>query len=38
MFVALAGSELPLGTGTTTAPSPPVPSDDHFLSPTFVQT
>ena len=38
MFVALAGAELSLGTGTTTAPSPPVPSDDLFLSPTFVQT
>jgi hypothetical protein len=38
MFVALAGTELSLGTGTTTAPSPPVPSDDLFLSPTFVQT
>ena len=38
MFIALAGSDLPLGTGTTTAPSPPVPSDDMFLSPTFVQT
>ena len=38
MFIALAGSELSLGTGTTTAPSPPVPSDDLFLSPTFVQT
>jgi hypothetical protein len=38
MFVALAGAELSLGTGTTPAPSPPVPSDDLFLSPTFVQT
>ena len=38
MFIALAGAELPLGTGTTTAPSPPVPSDDLFLSPSFVQT
>ena len=38
MFVALAGSELSLGTGNTTAPQPPVPSDDLFLSPTFVQT
>ncbi len=38
MFIALAGAELSLGTGTTTAPSPPVPSDDLFLSPTFVQT
>jgi hypothetical protein len=38
MFLALAGAELPLGTGTTTAPSPPIPSDDFFLSPTFVQT
>jgi hypothetical protein len=36
MFVALAGSELNLGTGTTTAPTPPVPSDDHFLAPAFV--
>jgi hypothetical protein len=38
MFIALAGAELSLGTGTTPAPSPPVPSDDFFLSPTFVQT
>jgi hypothetical protein len=40
MFVALAGAELSesLGTGTTRAPSPQVPSDDVFLSPTFVQT
>jgi hypothetical protein len=38
MFVALAGSELPLETGTTTAPSPPVPLDDLFLSPMYVQT
>jgi len=38
MFIALAGAELPLGTGTTAAPSPPVPSDDLFLSPSFVQT
>jgi hypothetical protein len=38
MFVALAGSELALGTGTTPAPPPPVPSDDHFLAPAFVQT
>ena len=38
MFIALAGSELSLGTGNTTAPQPPVPSDDLFLSPTFVQT
>jgi hypothetical protein len=37
MFVALAGSELALGTGSTTAPTPPTPSDDLFLSPTFVQ-
>ena len=37
MFVPLAGSELTLGTGTTTAPSPPAPSDDQFLSPAFVQ-
>ena len=37
MFIALAGSELSLGTGTTTAPAPPVPSNDLFLSPTFVQ-
>ncbi len=36
MFVALAGAELALGTGMTTAPSPPVPSNDFFLSPTFV--
>ena len=37
MFVALAGSELDLGTGTTAAPTPPVPSADHFLAPAFVQ-
>jgi hypothetical protein len=37
MLVALAGAELALGTGTTTAPSPPVPSNDFFLSPTFVK-
>ena len=37
MFVALAGAELTLGTGATTAPAPPVPSDDLFLSPAFVQ-
>ena len=33
----LAGAELPLGTGTRAAPSQPVPSDDFFLSPSFVQ-
>jgi hypothetical protein len=38
IIVALAGSELALGTGTTPAPPPPVPSDDHFLAPAFVQT
>jgi hypothetical protein len=38
MFVALAESELCLGTGTTAAPTQPVPSDDHFLAPAFVQT
>ncbi len=38
MFIALAGAKLSLGTGTTPAPSPPVPSDDLFLSQTFVQT
>jgi hypothetical protein len=38
MFVALAGTELPLGTGTTIAPSLQDPSDDHFLALTFVQT
>jgi hypothetical protein len=37
MFVPLAGSELTLGTGTTTAPSPPTPFHDQLLSPTFVQ-
>jgi hypothetical protein len=37
MFVPLAGSELTLGTGMTTAPSPPAPSDDQILSPAFVQ-
>ena len=37
MFVALAGAELTLGTGATPAPAPPVPSDDLFLSPAFVQ-
>ena len=38
MLVTLAGTELHLGTGTTTAPTPPVPADDLFLSPTFVHT
>ena len=38
MFIALAGAELLLGTGATTAPPPPTPSDDLFLSPTFVRT
>jgi hypothetical protein len=38
IFVALAGVGLSLGTGTTTAPSRPVPSIDLVLSPTFVQT
>ena len=38
MFVALKGAELSLGTGTTMAPPPPVPSEDFFLSPTFVHT
>ena len=38
MFIALAGSDLLLGTGTTPAPQPPSPSADLFLSPTFVQT
>jgi len=38
MFVALAGSRLDLGTGATAAPTPPVPSDDHFLAPAFVRT
>jgi hypothetical protein len=37
MFVALAGAALCLGTGTTAAPLPPVPSDDLFLSPGFVR-
>ena len=37
MFVALAGVELSLGTGATTTPAPPVPSDDLFLSPAIVQ-
>ena len=36
MFVVLAGAELTLGTGVTTAPAPTVPSDDLFLSPAFV--
>jgi hypothetical protein len=36
MFVALAGLELELGTGTTTAPTPPVLSDAHFLASAFV--
>ena len=35
--IALAGAELPLGYGSTAAPSQPVPSDDLFLSPYFVQ-
>jgi hypothetical protein len=39
MFVALAGLELELGTVTTTAPTPQVPLDAHFLAlaPAFVQ-
>ena len=37
MFVVLAGTELTLGTEATTAPAPPVPCDDLFLSPAFVQ-
>ena len=37
MFVALTGAELLLGTGTTAAPTPPTPSVDHFLAPSFVQ-
>ena len=37
MFVVLAGAELTLGTGATTAPAPPVPSENLFLSPAFVQ-
>ncbi len=37
MFVALTGAELSLGTGTTTAPSPLVPSNEFFLSPPFVK-
>jgi hypothetical protein len=38
MFVALSGSELALGTGTTPAPPPPVSCDDYVLAPAFVQT
>ena len=38
MFVALAGSEVPLGTGMAMAPPPLVLSNDLLLSPTFVQT
>ena len=37
MFVALTGAERALGTGATLAPTPPVPSDNHFHSPAFVQ-
>ena len=37
MFVALTGAELHLETGTTAAPTPPTPSIDKFLSPSFVQ-
>jgi hypothetical protein len=37
IFVALVGAELSLGTGTTTALLPPVPSDEIFLSLKFVQ-
>jgi hypothetical protein len=37
MFVALEGSELALGTGTTPAPPQQVPIN-HFLAPAFVQT
>ncbi len=38
MFVALAGSALDLGTGTTTAPTAPALSVDHFLAPAFEQS
>ncbi len=38
MFVALAGSELHLGMGITTAPTQLAPSADHFLAPTSVQS
>ena len=34
MIIVLTGSELQLGIGPTRAPSPPVPSDCLFLSPT----
>ena len=32
MFTALAGAQPPLGTGATTAPPPPAPSDDFLLA------
>ena len=35
--MSLAGSESHLEPGTTAAPTPPAPSDDHFLAPTFVR-
>ena len=38
MFVALAGSQLDLRTGTTVAATQHVPADDHFLAPTVVRT
>ena len=37
MFGTLAGSELPLSSGTTQAPQP-LPSNDLVLPPTFVQS
>ena len=38
MFVALADAELPLATGKTRAPTPPLPTDSFFLAPDFVQS
>ncbi len=38
MLFALVCLELSLGTGMMRAPSPPVPSEDFFLSLTFVQS
>ena len=38
MFIAMAGVQLALSTGTTRAPTPVDHPDAHFLAPAFVQT
>ena len=38
MFIAMAGAQLALSTGTTRAPTPVDHPDAHFLAPAFVQT